>query len=127
MRPINSLKIQWNHLVYRDAFCCSEKDMYTKHLELDFNLNLSPSCIVQMNCKTNHYISLPQCNKKPYIVITNVTCPSNKMKWNVLQENFLHGTNIWRRKIFIWYLCLWRRINTIAHMVHVWKRETIMK
>jgi hypothetical protein len=24
LQPVNSFKIQWNHLVYKDSFCCNE-------------------------------------------------------------------------------------------------------
>jgi hypothetical protein len=27
-RLVNLLKIQWNHLAYKDTFCCSDKDLH---------------------------------------------------------------------------------------------------
>jgi hypothetical protein len=41
LQPVNSLKIQWNHLVYRDTFCCNE----CTHLH-----NHSGECVYDNEC-----------------------------------------------------------------------------
>ncbi len=37
LQSVNSLKIKWNHLAYRDTFCCSDINVFVFHRLFSYN------------------------------------------------------------------------------------------
>jgi hypothetical protein len=81
LQPVNSFKIQWNHLVYKDTFCCSfatrlplHKYYFSIILQLLFNLFIIN---IPLHCNSQHHVAL-----QTYQTIEFIKGESSLLKWN---------------------------------------------
>jgi hypothetical protein len=118
LQPINSFKIQWSHLAYKDTFCCSE----------------SSECFC--NCSKKF--------KKILNIINKFICKGNKWsKWNKTHERISSDSVSEDYRILVYYtlkkglykFCFYEIYDSIWtwNMVHkfigeiFWKHKNLLR